>query len=35
MMTASLTPGQAFVKATTEDGTTLAGGDQWVLWNLY
>jgi len=31
----SLTPGQAFVRATTEDGTTLTGGDQWLLWNLY
>lgn len=31
----SLTPGQAFQTAATEDGTTLTGGNQFVLWNLY
>ncbi len=31
----SLSPGQAFARATQEGGIALSGGDQFVLWNLY
>lgn len=31
----ALKPGQAFKQATTEDGVTLTGGNQYLLWNLY
>lgn len=29
----ALKPGQAFARATTEDGVTLVGDDQFLLWN--